>query len=130
MLPKKRGKLTPAQSSIVLNLKPLLAARNISTPFAYLLKLGISNVSAHKMLNNRSVQINFKQLTLLCQGLNCTPNELFALRKMNLAPTHALNALNIFEEKYNKKAITEWLQSKTLAEVQAMMAMDEKMDEE
>jgi DNA-binding Xre family transcriptional regulator len=40
--------------------------------------------SVNKMLKGEAVQINFRQLTTLCENLNCTPNDLFSLRGMQL----------------------------------------------
>jgi DNA-binding Xre family transcriptional regulator len=93
MTRKKRGTLKPANSSIVLYLAPIIAARQIHEPYAYLLKLGIVGASAAKMLHGKSVQINFKQLTALCTGLHCTPNDLFATRQMTLDEQHPLQVL-------------------------------------
>ncbi|MCD9855307.1 helix-turn-helix transcriptional regulator [Epilithonimonas sp. JDS] len=93
MIRKKRGNLTPHQSSIVLHLKPILAARNILHPVAYLLKIGINAYSADKILNGEAVQINFRQLTSLCISLNCSPNDLFALRNIQVPENHQLNKL-------------------------------------
>ena len=73
---KKRGTLKPHKSSIVLDLKPILVARNILHPSAYLLKIGVNSFTANKMLKGEAVQINFRQLTTLCLHLNCTPNDL------------------------------------------------------
>jgi DNA-binding Xre family transcriptional regulator len=94
----KRGKLTPAESSIVLDLRPILAARNITQPTAYLLKIGINSNSIYKMLKGEAVQINFNQLTKLCLNLNCTPNDLFALRKMTLPINHQLHQIRDIEK--------------------------------
>jgi DNA-binding Xre family transcriptional regulator len=93
MIRKKRGTLKPANSSIVLHLTPILTARQIHEPYAYLIKLGIVGSSATKMLHGKCVQINFKQLTALCTGLQCTPNELFAVRQMMLDDGHPLKEL-------------------------------------
>lgn len=93
MLRKKRGNLQPSQSSIVLNLKPILSARNITFPHTFLTKAGVSANSANKMLNGEAVQVNFRQLTALCLSLNCTPNDLFALREMHLPENHQLRKL-------------------------------------
>jgi DNA-binding Xre family transcriptional regulator len=90
----KRGKLTPAESSIVLDLRPILVARNITNPLTFLLKMGIVNNSAIKILKGEAVQINFNQLTKLCVNLNCTPNDLFALRQMTLPINHQLHQIN------------------------------------
>ena len=94
----KRGNLTPHPSSIILNLKPILMARSITFPVAYLIKLGINNTSAIKILKGEAVQINFRQLTALCMNLNCTPNDLFSLRDMTLPDHHQLHALRKVED--------------------------------
>jgi DNA-binding Xre family transcriptional regulator len=117
---KKRGTLKPHKSSIVLDLKPILVARNILHPSAYLLKIGVNSFTANKMLKGEAVQINFRQLTTLCLHLNCTPNDLMALRQMDLPETHALNALKVLSET-TPTTVTEWLKGKTLAEIEAMM---------
>ncbi len=117
--PKKRGTLKPNASSVVLNIVPILKIRKITTPFAYLLKLGISSASVNKMLSGKSVQINFKQLTSLCVALNCTPNDLFALREMSLPEQHQLNKLTVFEEK-PVASFEETLHWKSIEEVKAI----------
>lgn len=118
MLRRKRGNLTPRQSSIVLNLKPMMAARQITYPHAFLVKSGISNNSAHKMLNGTAVQVNFRQLTALCLALNCTPNDLFSLRDMQLPEHHQLNKLqDINEPVINPE---DFYKGKSLEEIRAM----------
>lgn len=120
MLRKKRGTLQPPQSSIVLHLKPILKARGIIHPSAYLLKIGINSFTANKMLQGKAVQLNFKQLTTLCTHLNCTPNDLLALRKIDLPTQHALHTLqNLTDEPLPD--ISKWLQSKTIEEVRELM---------
>lgn len=117
---KKRGNLKPNKSSILLDLKPTLASRNILHPSAFLIKIGINSNTANKMLKGKAVQVSFKQLTTLCLHLNCTPNDLMALREMNLPETHALNALKVLTEEA-PTTVTDWLKGKTLAEIEAMM---------
>ena len=97
-LKKKRGSLKPHNSSIILHLAPILSARSIVRPFAFLLKIGINTSSANKMLKGEAVQINFRQLTTLCTNLNCTPNDLFAIRDLDLPPNHQLQQLQSVEE--------------------------------
>ena len=93
MLRKKRGNLRPSQSSLVLHLAPILELRQITFPYAFLTKAGISGNSAIKMLKGEAVQINFRQLTALCQHLDCTPNDLFARRDLPPSPGHQLNKI-------------------------------------
>lgn len=115
----KRGNLQPDSSSIMLNLKPILAARNINHPYVFLLKLGINNNSVNKMLKGTAVQINFKQLTKLCMALCCTPNDILALRNLELPDNHPLQALHSFDDEGTK--IAEWLKTKTLDQVKELM---------
>lgn len=120
MLRKKRGNLQPHQSTIVINLAPVLAARNIAYTSTYLIKIGINNVSATKLLKGKAVQINLRQLTTLCLHLNCTPNDLFALRDMQLPPNHALHTLKPVETA--PPDINKWLVGKSIEEVTALLA--------
>lgn len=122
MLKHKRSTITLPHSSLVLHLQPLLAARNITKPTAFLLKLGISSNTAHNMLKGKAVQLNFEYMTQLCLHLNCTPNDLFAQRDMALPPNHALQAIQPLTEATPN--ITQWLAGKTVAEIKALMIGD------
>ena len=118
-LKKKRGSLKPHNSSIVLHLEPILSARNIVRPFAFLLKIGISTNTVNKMLKGEAVQINFRQLTTLCTHLNCTPNDLFAIRNIDLPTNHQLQQLQSFDEAVvNPNAFFE---GKSLEEIKEML---------
>jgi DNA-binding Xre family transcriptional regulator len=118
---KKRGTLKPNASSVVLNIVPVLTIRNIKTPFTYLTKLGICPASVSKMLSGKAVQINFKQLTSLCLHLNCTPNDLFAIREMSLPPQHQLNHLEIYNEVELPNIDESW-KWKSMEEVKSLLA--------
>jgi len=93
--------------------------RNISKPFAFLLKIGISNNSAQKILRNTAVQVNFQQLTAMCLHLNCTPNDLFALRDLTPPANHALHALKSVDEP--TPDLASWIATKKLAEIASMI---------
>ena len=118
---KKRGTLKPHHSSIVLNLKPVFAARNIKHPTAYLIGIGINNSTVSKMLRGDAVQVNFRQLTTMCINLKCTPNELFALRDLPLPKSHPLQKLRQFEPDKNQMTVDEFLSGKTVEEVEALL---------
>lgn len=118
-LKKKRGSLKPHNSSIILHLAPILSARNIVRPFAFLLKIGINTSTANKMLKGEAVQINFRQLTTLCTHLNCTPNDLFALRNIDLPSHHQLQQIQSVEETVvNPSAFFE---GKSLEEIKELL---------
>ena len=116
---KKRGTLKPHNSSIILNLEPILKMRNITHPTAYLMKIGINNTAAVKMLKGEAVQFNFRQLTTLCQHLNCTPNDLLETREMALPAGHALEAL---APKESLMSVKEFLDGKSVEEVNALLS--------
>ncbi len=116
---KKRGSLKPHNSSIVLNISPILTARNILHPSAYLIKIGISNNVANKMLKGEAVQINFRQLTTICTNLNCTPNDLFALRNINLDSKHQLNQLQSIDDKTQNPI--DYFEGKSLTEIKEIL---------
>ena len=118
---KKRGNLKPHNSSIVLQLGPVFAARNIIHPMAYLIKIGINSGTASKMLRGDAVQLNFRQLTALCLNLNCTPNDLFALREMQLPEHHALQTIRPLVLDEPTISINDWLAGKTVEEVQELL---------
>lgn len=121
MLKHKRSSIKIKKSSIVLNLEPVFKARNINSPFAYLLKIGINSNSANKMLKGEIVQLNFNQMTTLCVNLNCTPNDLFALREMSLPEFHELNKIKLLKEQDDTLSVNEWLNKKSVDEVQEIL---------
>ena len=116
---KKRGILKPHNSSIVLHIKPILAARNIIHPSAYLIKIGINNSTANKMLKGEAVQVNFRQLTTLCLNLNCTPNDLMALRNMELPSHHQLHLLPSTEGVVTNPM--DYFEGKSLSEIKEIV---------
>jgi DNA-binding Xre family transcriptional regulator len=59
-----------------LNLEPVLSARGITTPFAYLVRIGFTSHSASVIINNPKA-IKVSHIELLCLKLNCEPSDLF-----------------------------------------------------
>ena len=121
MLTHKRSSIEIKECSIVLDLLPIMNARNIQTPFTFLLKIGISNSTASKMLKGKAVQVNFDQLTKLCLNLNCTPNDIMALRYLTVPENHALKVMRKLESHEEEKSVKEWMSGKSVAEVREMM---------
>jgi DNA-binding Xre family transcriptional regulator len=122
---RKRSGIVIANSSIVLNLKPVFAARNIVHPYAYLLKIGINTTTANKILKGEAIQLNFNQMTLLCVNLNCTPNDLFALREMSLPSHHELNKIKpLTNNQEDMMTVKEWLTHKSVDEVHEILKKD------
>lgn len=95
-----------------------MTARQIAYPHAFLTKNGMSNNSAHKMLSGSAVQVNFRQLTSLCVALNCTPNDLFALRDLPLPENHQLKIIqDITDPVINPR---DFYKDKSFPEIKAM----------
>lgn len=89
------------------NLKPIFAARQIDNPYTFLVKLGISRLTAHKILNYDCHVMRLDNLELICRALYCEPNDLIAFKpgKDNPIPeNHPLNNLSPKQEE------TDWQQ--------------------
>ena len=115
---KKHASISIPQSAVVLHLTPIMAARNIKNKHGYLVTMGINNVTAQKMLKGTSVQVNYDQLTKLCLTLNCTPNDLFALRDLVPPANHQLHKLQpLSQEAVNPASFFE---GKSLDEIRAL----------
>ena len=115
---KKHASISIPQSAVVLHLTPIMAARNIKNKHGYLVTMGINNVTAQKMLKGTSVQVNYDQLTKLCLTLNCTPNDLFALRDLVPPENHQLHKLQpLSQEAVNPASFFE---GKSLDEIRAL----------
>ncbi len=58
------------------NLTHLFKARGIERPSEYLIESGFSAGTATKIKQGRSHMLNLKHVEMLCEKLNCTPNDL------------------------------------------------------
>jgi DNA-binding Xre family transcriptional regulator len=122
MLKKKRKSIYIPTSSVVLDLKPILTKRNITYSSTFLTKIGIPINSATKMLKGESIALNYAHLTKLCLHLNCTPNDLFSVRSMELDEQHALKKLRVYSEAPPPN-IAQWLAGKSIEEIEDLMKM-------
>ena len=77
------------------------------------------------MLKGEIVQLNFNQMTVLCTNLNCSPNDLFALREMTLPEHHELNKVKPLKPKDETISVQEWLNKKSVDEVQEILKKEE-----
>ena len=116
---KKRSNLHPENSSLIINIQPVLSYRNIKHPMKFLVGIGINSTSANKLLHGNAVQLNLKQLTAICTNLNCTPNDLFVKRNLELPEKHALHTIQDSNE--NIQNITEYFAQKTIEEVKDLL---------
>ena len=63
---------------IRLKVKEILLASGKQYPATWLVKhCGMTVPKAYKILNGKQKSLNFKDISKLCEKLNCTPNDLF-----------------------------------------------------
>jgi DNA-binding Xre family transcriptional regulator len=60
-----------------LNLQPIFKARGIDKPYTFLVKAGFSAHSATVILGSNLKEIKLNYIEVLCENLNCEPNDLF-----------------------------------------------------
>ena len=77
------------------------------------------------MLKGEAVQFNFRQLTTLCTHLNCTPNDLFALRDMALPENHQLNQLQHIAD--NIENPSTYFEDKSLHEIREILKKEQQV---
>lgn len=61
-----------------LDLVRIFAVRGVKDPFKTLRKLGISHGTAWNLLSGRVKSISYRHMELICERLNCTPNDLYS----------------------------------------------------
>lgn len=61
----------------------IFAVRGVKDPFKTLRKLGISHNTAWNLLSGRVRSISYRHTELICERLNCTPNDLYAWKPDN-----------------------------------------------
>jgi len=78
------------------NFPRVFKARGIDRPSRFLVSHGYSTNMATRMVNDRTRQLNVKDVEKLCLMLNCTPNDFFdwipEKNDINME-NHPLNAL-------------------------------------
>ena len=63
---------------LIFNLGPIFKARGIERPYSFLVKSGISHTSAINILNSQTRSFKLEHVEILCNVLNCEPNDLLA----------------------------------------------------
>jgi len=87
---------TQSNTMLTFDLKPIFKERAIENPYTFLVKAGLSPQSATKMLNSQIRIFRLDHIEIVCQLLNCTPNDLLTWSPKTatkLPETHSLNKL-------------------------------------
>lgn len=80
-------------------IKELMKARGVKAPLAALMKAGISQGVAQKMLNGSKKWISIAHVEKLCILLRCTPNDLYEWVPDNQAEDYPENPLQVIRQK-------------------------------
>lgn len=72
--------MPPEDHRVVCHLDELLEARGM-TVTELSRRIGITHANLSALKNNRGRAIRFSTLTALCDALDCTPGDLFSVRR-------------------------------------------------
>lgn len=80
-----------------LNLQPIFKARGIDRPYTFLVKAGFTPHSASVILSDKTKVVKLHYIEVLCEHLNCEPNDLFLWKPDKnkvIADNHPLHNLS------------------------------------
>jgi len=103
------------------NFKRIFKARDIERPYSYLVKHGFSPNIATRIANENIKTVNLRNIEMLCQLWQCTPNDLLEWipDKYSVdATTHPMRDLVRNESTVNIKDILNTIPIAQLAEVE------------
>ena len=98
---------------LTLNLEVLFRDKGIEKPIGWMMKQGISNDTAHKLLHGKFKRgVPMHHINMICEKLWCTPNDVFVWTpktKPEDIATHPLQALRPRTDSKNIKDILKTL---------------------
>jgi DNA-binding Xre family transcriptional regulator len=87
----------PVSRMLKFNVKRVLDLRGVERPYSYLIKLGLTHITASNMANGKLKSPKTEQIELLCRVLKCSPNDLYEWTAETganaISKSHPLNAL-------------------------------------
>ncbi|NQW42496.1 MAG: helix-turn-helix domain-containing protein [Bacteroidetes bacterium] len=99
---KKRSQPNTGREKLVLDVRPLLAAKGIANGYTYLHKVvGLPTSYAKQLSQGKAYQISNKYMEALCVTLNCTPNHLY---HYTTPPTETIGTDHALAELYRPSA--------------------------
>ncbi len=109
------------KETLTLNLQTFFKTKGIDKPVSWMMKQGISNNTAHKLLHGKFKRgLPMHHLAMICEKLWCTPNDLFIWTPKDKAldqPTHPLQALKLKVDSANLNAIIKKLSPDKIEEL-------------
>lgn len=111
-----------------LNLQPIFTARGIDKPYTFLVKAGFTAHSAHIILTSKVRLIKLDYMEILCEKLNCEPNDLLLWtpdKNRPILESHPLfNLSNRNEVGTNPPTTLRDIPYKQLREITSKLAAD------
>ncbi len=86
------------------NLMQVFKARGIERPYSFLVKAGLSPHTATSILNSTTKVFRLNHIEIICEKLNCTPNDLLIWKpdkNQNLPDNHPLTQLKSEHSTYD-----------------------------
>lgn len=108
---------------LTLDLKPIFRQRGIEKPYTLMVKSGISPQSATKILNAKTRIFRLDHIEIICNILNCTPNDLLAWtpdKNVILSESHSLTKLKRDEKSFQ---LQDTLKTMTLEQLNQIAAL-------
>ena len=88
----------------ILNLTSIFKVRGIERPYTFLVKAGLSPHTATSILSSSTRVFRLDHIELICEKLNCTPNDLLMWKpdkNKNIGENHSLTKLKRDQSDYN-----------------------------
>ena len=102
------------------DLKPIFKLRAVENPYSFLVKAGVSPQAATKIINNQMHVLRLDHIEIICDKLNCTPNDLLNWtpnKDVNLSETHSLNKLKRDTNKFQLQDTLKTMSIEQLNEI-------------
>lgn len=110
---------------LTLDLRPIFKTRGIEKPYTLLVKSGISPQSATKILNSKTRIFRLDHIEIICDKLNCTPNDLLSWtpdKNAKLAETHSLTRLKRDKTAFQLQDTLKTMSLEQLNEIAALIS--------
>ena len=101
-----------------LNLTPIFKARGIEKPYTFLVKAGLTPHSTNHILGNKTRVYRLDHIELLCDALNCEPNDLLSWTPEKGKQYPDNYPLKSLQQNENNENILETLTKLTYKELQ------------
>jgi len=114
---------------LTLNLTPIFKARGIERPYTFLVKAGLSPHTATIIIHNSTSVFRLNHIELLCEKLNCTPNDILVWtpnKNQKLSDNHPLTQLKKNDTNYDIHETLKTIPLEQLKEIASIIKQNSK----